>query len=448
MKATLNDLASQLAVEYEAVLRDYLDAIGEAALKRAYDLGRRALADGLGVLDMARVHHEALLAMSPHMFASEERMKRCERVFVESVTPFEMTHRGFREAYAALQRSEARYRELFENANDIVFSTDLEGNFASVNPAGERLSGYALSEVLTMNFSALVAPECLEGARRARQAKLSGKEGTRYELAILAKDGRRIPLEVNTRLIYQKGVPVGVQGIARDITERKQAEQALRQLNDRLEEEAKRIAHALHNEAGQMLSAVYLALAEIASELPAAREQLRRISAPLDQVGEQLRRLSHELRPVMLDDFGLVAALEFLADGVSRRTGLIVTVESSIDGRFPSPVETALYRILQEALTNVTRHAHATRARIKLERTDQMITSSIQDDGIGLDPTRLFPQPGVRGLGLIGIRERLGGVGGTFSITTGVGQGTTLDISIPLETGQCAKLDAALAKIG
>jgi PAS domain S-box-containing protein len=446
MKAILNDLESQLAAEYEAVLRDYLDGIGEAALKRAHDLGRRALADGLGVLDMARVHHEALLGLSPHLFTSGERMKRCEKVFVESVTPFEMTHRGFRESYAALQGSEARYRELFENANDIVFSTDLAGNFTSVNPAGERLSGYALGEVLAMNFSAVVAPECLEGARRARQAKLSGKESTRYELAILAKDGRRIPLEVNTRLIYQQGVAVGVQGIARDITERKQAELALRQLNDRLEAEAKRIAHALHNEAGQMLSAVYLALAEIASELPAAREQLRRISAPLDQVGEQLRRLSHELRPVILDDFGLVAALEFLADGVSRRAHLIVTVESSIEGRLPSQVEITLYRVLQEALTNVTKHAQATRARIKLARTDQMITSSIQDDGIGLDPTRLFPQPGGRGLGLIGIRERLGGVRGTFSIISGVGQGTTLEINIPLETIQCAKVGALLPR--
>jgi two-component system, NarL family, sensor histidine kinase UhpB len=446
MKAILNDLESQLAVEYEAVLRDYLDEIGEAALKRAYDLGRRALADGLGVLDMARVHHEALLGMSPSTFTSEERLKRCERVFVESMTPFEMTHRGFRESYAALHASEARYRELFENANDIVFSTDLEGNFTSVNPAGERLSGYALSEAQALNFSAIVAPECVEIARRARQAKLSGKEG-RYELAILAKDGSRIPLEVNTRLVYQQGVPVGFQGIARDITERKQADRALRQLNERLEEEAKRIAHALHNEAGQMLSAVYLALAEIASELPAAREQLRRISAPLDQVGEQLRRLSHELRPVILDDFGLVAALEFLADGVRRRTHLIVTVESSIEGRLPSQVEITLYRILQEALTNVTKHARATRARIKLGQTDQMLTSSIQDDGIGLDPTRLFPQPGGRGLGLIGIRERLGGVRGTFSIISGVGQGTTLEISIPLETIQCAKVGGALARI-
>jgi len=378
--------------------------------------------------------------MSSRVFTSEERMQRCERVFVESVTPFEMTHKGFREAHAALDVSEARYRELFENANDVVFGTDLEGNFTSVNPAGERLSGYALSEALTMNFSAIVAPECLEAARRARETKLCGKEGTRYELTILAKDGRRIPLEVNTRVIYQQGVPVGFQGIARDITERKQADRALRQLNDRLEDEAKRIAHALHNEAGQMLSAVYLALAELASELPGAREQLQRIAAPLDQVGEQLRRLSHELRPAILDDFGLVAALEFLADGVSRRTGLIVTVESCVEGRLPSLIETALYRIVQEALTNVTRHARASRVGTRLMRTDQMITSSIQDDGIGLDPARFSAQTGGPGLGLIGIRERLGGLGGTFSINSGVGQGTALEIGIPLETAQCTKL--------
>jgi two-component system sensor histidine kinase UhpB len=436
MTSTLHDLESRLAQEFEAVLRHYLDGAGEPALERGYELGRRALADGLGALDMARVHHQALLKALPPTLTPEacvRTVKAAEKLFVESMTPFEMTHRGFRETNAALRASEERYRELFENAHDIVFTADLEGNFTSINRAGECLSGYERREVLSMNFMTVVAPEYVDVALRAREIKLLGaREGTRYELEMLTKDGRRIPLEVNTRLIYRDGKPVGVQGIARDITERKQAEQALRRLNARLEEQARKLAHALHAEAGQLLASVYLAVEEIASELPTpARERLNQISVLLDQVTEQFRRLSHELRPIILDDLGLVPALEFLAQGVSKRTGLAVTVEAMMDGRPPASIETTLYRIVQEALTNVSRHAQARRVAVRLQQEDRIISCSVGDDGVGFDQSAACHQR-QSGLGLVGIRERLAGVGGTLSITSGMDLGTTLEMKIPL----------------
>src|SRR5947208_11398931 len=139
----------------------------------------------------------------------------------------------------------------------------------------------------------------------------------------------------------------------------REANSALRRLNERLEEEAKRIAHTLHDEAAQLLASVHVALDALARDLPqSVRSRLGEVRDLLDRIEGELRRLSHELRPTMLDDLGLVPALQFLAEGVAKRTGLSVEVRGSTHGRLPPAVETAPYRIAQEALTNAVRHAH------------------------------------------------------------------------------------------
>jgi signal transduction histidine kinase len=238
------------------------------------------------------------------------------------------------------------------------------------------------------------------------------------------------------RRIASLGSPTSFnqEGVLGDFIERRQTERARRRLHELLEQEARRIAHALHDEASQVLASVYLALAELASDLPApARQRVERISALLDLVGEQLRCLSHELRPVVLDDLGLVPALESLAEGVSKRTGVVITIDSSIQDRLPRVVETALYRILQEALSNVSRHARASQVTIHLQRAPGMIACSVRDNGIGMDLAAV-PQRRDGGLGLIGIRERLAALRGTLSITSLPGQGTDLGVLIPLDT--------------
>lgn len=128
-----------------------------------------------------------------------------------------------------LRKSEERYREVVENARDIIYEHDLEGNYTSVNRAGEQVTGYSLAETLKLNMSQTIAPEFLEKARQMLKRKLAGEIATAYELDLIARDGRRIAVEVNSRLVFQKGVPVGVQGIARDVTERQQLEEQLRQ---------------------------------------------------------------------------------------------------------------------------------------------------------------------------------------------------------------------------
>ncbi|PYS40033.1 MAG: hypothetical protein DMF71_14135, partial [Acidobacteria bacterium] len=129
----------------------------------------------------------------------------------------------------ALRESEERYRDLVENAHDIIYTHDLDGNYTSINKAGETITGYTVEEALRLNVDQTVAPEYLPKVREMLRRKVAGERVTAYEIEIVAKDGRRIILEVNTKMVYQDGVAVGVQGIARDVTERKQLEDQLRQ---------------------------------------------------------------------------------------------------------------------------------------------------------------------------------------------------------------------------
>lgn len=206
---------------------------------------------------------------------------------------------------------------------------------------------------------------------------------------------------------------------------------ALRRLNETLEEETKRIAAAVHDEAGQSLVAVHIALAELSPEVPTAqRERIRRIEGLLEQAEGQLRRLSHELRPSVLDDLGWIAAIRFLADGVSKRAGISVRIQAEFNGRLRSTVETALYRVVQEALTNATKHAKAVAVTIQIRQAGKKVSCSIQDDGVGFEFSAVRADPS-RGLGLVAMQERINAVGGTFSVETAPGSGTRIVIQVP-----------------
>jgi signal transduction histidine kinase len=300
-----------LKQQYAAALRNFLTDGGEAGLHVAYEIGRRAISDGFGVIDLIALHQDA----QEELLREREEPASClsavggsARFLAESLSPFEMAHRSFQEAVAALRR-----------------------------------------------------------------------------------------------------------------------------LNEMLEEEARRIAHALHDEAGQLLVSVHLAVKEVADGLPPrARDRLFLIRAPLDEVEKHLRRLSHELRPTVLDDLGLVPALEFMVQGVSSRSGIPIAVEGPKSPRLPTPVELALYRVAQEAVRNATKHAGASRVDIRLAIQTGKVRCSIKDDGKGFDVPATLDRKGDRGLGLIGMRERLNAVGGQLTIDSGRGRGTEIRITIPL----------------
>jgi signal transduction histidine kinase len=211
------------------------------------------------------------------------------------------------------------------------------------------------------------------------------------------------------------------------------AVKALRQLNETLEEEIKRIAYAVHDEAGQLLVAVHLALAEVAMGMPEAQqEQFTRIKDLLNEVEKHLRRYSHELRPTILDDLGWIPAIRFLADGVSKRANLPIHIDATVSGRLPTATETTIYRIVQEALTNAVKHANASNVWIRAWREDFTQCCTIRDDGAGFKVRRGQGTPR-KGLGLVAMRERVSAIGGTLQIESRPGHGTEISIRLPLE---------------
>jgi signal transduction histidine kinase len=213
-----------------------------------------------------------------------------------------------------------------------------------------------------------------------------------------------------------------------------------RQLLEAQEAERRRIAHELHDEAGQLLASAHLALEEAAIGLPPPfQERFHQVRDHLDAIETQLRRLSHELRPTILDDLGLLPALRFFADGVAARTGLRIRVDSAIDGRLGPAVETALYRIMQEGLTNITKHAAATDVQLQLWRDARMVYGLLHDNGAGFVVDQVVNQNGPRGLGLLGMQERVKALGGTLQITSAPGQGTTLQITLPVDPGEVSR---------
>lgn len=384
------------------------------------------LAETLAARAASAIQNAQLFEQSQHYVAElEERISERKR------------------AEKALRESEERYRELFENARDAIYVHDLNGNYTSINRAAERLSGYDREEILGHNFSEFIAQEHIEQACECLFAKLARSGETTYEVEVIAKDGRRVPVEVSSRAIYENGVMVGVQGTARDISERKQTQDTLRmfsrQLIEAQEDERRRIARDLHDQIGQTLTAVKMNLYTI-QRLCVTPETAPRIKDNIDAVDEALRLvrdLSVDLRPPLLDDLGLATALCWYIDRYSQRAGVATEIQIDLPNqneRFSRELETACFRIAQEALTNVVRHARASLVSLRLTRNDTTLEMEIKDDGVGFDPAALRRRaPRVATLGLLGMQERAHATGGEVEIHSAVSKGTKIRFTAPLE---------------
>jgi signal transduction histidine kinase len=290
-------------------LREHAVAGDEETLHRAYEFGRLALGEGVGVMEMALMVRRAALAAGRAQLDGEVVRERVDSFVLEAFSPFEMAYRGAREANAALRR-----------------------------------------------------------------------------------------------------------------------------LDEDRERQVRRIAHELHDQAGQLLAIVHRALDRLRDHVaPGGGVHLDQAVALLHQVEDEIRRVAHELRPVILDDLGLVPALRFLGQGVAQRSGLAVRVMGSTDGRLAPAVETALYRAAQEALSNVARHARASSATIEVRRAEREVVCRIRDDGWGFDPEAASTRGQREGFGLDGIRERIAPLGGALDVCSRPGHGTEILVRVPLE---------------
>ena len=350
-----------------------------------------------------------------------------------------------RQVEAALRENERRYRTLFSQAMDGILLLDAEGKIVDVNNSFARMHGYAVHELVQMNLRDLDTPETLALAPERIRRILAG-ETIGFEVEHYHHDGHILPLDVATSGIDIDG-KMYVLAFHRDITERRRAEQELkrsrqelrglsRAANEALEAERRRTARELHDELGQSLTALKMDLESLRSALPPDQPELGEralaMHALLDGTIAATRRIAADLRPLMLDDLGLAAALDWLTHNFSKHTGIAtdLVIDDAV-AQVPEPIASALYRITQESLTNVAKYAQATTAEIRLERDGGWVQLLVRDNGRGIEAA----DQDKRGtFGLLGIRERVTLLGGEVAIKGEPGQGSEVRARIPLAT--------------
>ena len=361
-ECAMNRHVPKLTRGYILSLRTFLAHGQESALARAYELGRNAIAKGLGVLDMARVHQEALTKVmrSPARTKDEERIiKSAETFLLESLSPFEATHRGFRETNLKL-------------------------------------------------------------AERNRELEAEVKERKRVEDALRRSEKH-----------YQ-----------RLFNEAQTMQENLRNLSNRIlhtqEEERKRISRELHDEVGQSLTAINVVLGTLrnagAGNSEGSDRKLAEVQDLLKATMETVHNFARELRPAMLDELGLLPALRSYLKGFAGRTGLRVSFHGNpISERLADVQKTVVFRIAQESLTNVNKHARASRVEIAIRKFQDGICMEVKDDGRSFDVDRMTSARTSGRLGLLGMQERARLINGQVTIKPQPGKGTTVHVVIPFD---------------
>lgn len=346
-------------------------------------------------------------------------------------------------AAAQLSESEARYRVLVSNMPGVAWAADRYGNAVYISPRADRLFGLTRDEIYRGGrafWLDRIHPDDVDAVRRSYDALFT--DGTPFDVEgrLRRADARWIWLRARAELIT---VPTGgalAYGVFEDVTERRQAERIrelfVNQVITAQEDERRRIARELHDDTAQAIVSMQIGLDRLvgARSLPKVREEAHLLRAMAAHALREVRRLSAGLRPRSLDDLGLPVSLErYAADfGAARELAITVDVARAGADRLPADIESALYRIAQETLANVARHAKASGASIVLERSAGSVRLSVEDTGSGFDVAAALADVGGGHFGLHNIRERAAVLGGHAEISSVPGRGTRVTVEIPL----------------
>lgn len=503
---------NSLQTRYRRALAAYTARNEEAALQRSYEVGRRALSLGYGVVDMVRLHQDSLLQLVEAEPASRSGVawtRAAEAFLMEALSCFEVAHRGFRDASERMKRlnralksrhrelaasiqklareirrrqtaqelleeSELRFRSVVETAQDGIVTVDARGRIMAVNHGAEVLFGYRREDLQGKSITRLIPKPLRAAALFALKSVAAGGEQQQLKRPIqsvgLHRGRTEFSLEFTLATWQARSGAMLFTGVVRDIRERKEAELALRESRDNYqrlfkeaqameenlrqlsnkiltvqEEERRHISCELHDEIGQSLNAVNVSVAMLRRHAPedaAFQQQVDGVQKMLVQTIELIHRFARELRPSMLDHLGPVAALQNYVKSFSERTGIATEVDGDVRPEQLSVQQgTVLYRIAQERLTNLHKHAQATKVKIRLRQRPTAVSMEIIDNGPS-QPAEAGTQGKSRQpISVLGMRERVRLVNGELAVEPAPKRGTTVRVEIPLPAAPVAAVD-------
>ena len=343
--------------------------------------------------------------------------------------------------FFTLEGAADAYRVLIESMNEGALTLTGDKLILYANQCFARLIKCPLEQVTGSSFRRFLSVEDQVALRPLM--KRSAKTGTKIQVLLHASDGSLVPALLSIRELAHEGSKnVIISMVVTDMTEARRNEELLRTFTQRVvqaqEAERARVALELHDGITQMLCALIVHSQALVNKLAprdrTAKSAALKLRVLAGQTVEEVERISHHLRPSVLDQLGLVAALRDTSTEFAKRTGLTVKLACvELTARLPADTELTLYRILQEALRNVEKHARARRVTVSLTQPDACVQLAIKDDGTGFDPAQ-HParRNGKGGFGLLGMRERAAGVGGTHQVKSSPRAGTEIVVRIPL----------------
>jgi PAS domain S-box-containing protein len=352
-------------------------------------------------------------------------------------------------AEEALTFNEQQLNLIYNSSSDILYLLSVEQNekfkFISINDAFKKATGLTSEQIIDKYVEEVVPYPSSQLVLEKYKYAIEIKDTVQWEEVTSYPTGIKTGLVSITPVFNNNDVCISLVGSVHDITENKRAEVELLEKNEQLrnlsahlqdirEEERANIAREIHDELGERLTGIRLDISWIENQLLLAKpvkDKFRTLTQLVDDTIKTVRKISTELRPSILDDFGLVDALEWQAAEFEKRTGISCKVSSFINEHLSNKkIEITLFRVFQESLTNVVRHAKARHVVAELLKQKNTINFIIKDDGVGMDMDKV---KGEQTLGLVGMKERVLMVNGTFNVTSEIGSGTIVTVSVPLE---------------